>query len=148
MEELIKTLPQILRAIGDAPEVTEAAVIAAWKHASGEGLRKQAVAVAYQEKTLVVAVADAVWQKQMASMTRQLAFRMNQILGQPLVSRIELRVQPELIQHEKPDKRNDIDESETSFELRRAAESIHDKQLRKSFLRTVAVLLKRSEEHE
>ena len=35
--------PQVLRASGNAPEVAEAAAIAAWKHAAGDGLKEHAV---------------------------------------------------------------------------------------------------------
>ena len=62
MEQLIKTLPTILRAGGYSTEVVEAAAIAAWKHLAGENLSHQAVATKLNGKILVIAVADANWQ--------------------------------------------------------------------------------------
>lgn len=89
MEGLIKTLPAVLRASGNAPEVIEAAAIAAWKHAAGENLKSHAVAFSLHERTLKVAVADAIWQKQLHAMRGQMLFRINNLLGQPLVGSIE-----------------------------------------------------------
>ena len=94
MNQLIKSLPTILRAAGDSAEVAEAAAIAAWKHAAGDGLKDHAVPVKLENRTLTVAVADAIWQKQLNSMRGQLLFRVNTILGQPLVGAIEFVIDP------------------------------------------------------
>ena len=71
MESLIKTLPAILTAAGPAAEVAEAACFAAWKHAVGDGLSAHAVPVKLENQTLVVAVADNIWQKQLEQMRPQ-----------------------------------------------------------------------------
>src|SRR5258707_15734957 len=94
MDELVKTFPSLLRVMGDSKEVAEAAAIAAWKHAAGEGLRNHAAPLHLHGKTLVVAIADAVWQKQLGAMKGQLLFRINAILGQQLVSQIDFQIDP------------------------------------------------------
>jgi hypothetical protein len=94
MEQLISTLPSILRATSNSPEVAQAACIAAWNHAVGESLRNNAVALELQGNILIVAVADGIWQKQLQSMVGQFRYRVNSILGQELVREIELRVEP------------------------------------------------------
>lgn len=96
MEGLIKTLPAVVRASGNAPEVIEAAAIAAWKHAAGENLKGHAVPVSLQDRTLRVAVADVIWQKQLHAMRGQMLFRVNSLLGQPLVGAIEFIVDSQL----------------------------------------------------
>ena len=96
MEGLIKTLPAVLRASGNAPEVIEAAAIAAWKHAAGENLKGRAVALSLQDRTLKVAVADVIWQKQLHVMRGHMLFRVNSLLGQPLVGSIEFIIDSEL----------------------------------------------------
>ena len=96
MEGLIKCLPAVLRASGNAPEVAEAAAIAAWKHAAGEGLRDHAVPLGLQDRTLKIAVADPIWQKQLHSMRGQMLFRVNSLLGQPIVGALEFIVDPNL----------------------------------------------------
>lgn len=95
MEALIKALPAVLRASGNAPEVAEAAAIAAWRHCAGEGLKDRAVPFALHDRTLRVAVADLIWQKQLHAMRSQMLFRINSLLGQPVVGTIEFVIDPE-----------------------------------------------------
>lgn len=95
MEALIKALPAVLRASGNAPEVAEAAAIAAWRHCAGEGLRDRAVAMSLHDRTLRVAVADLIWQKQLTSMRGQMIYRINTLLAQPVVGAIEFVIDPE-----------------------------------------------------
>ena len=95
MEALIKALPAVLRASGNAPEVAEAAAIAAWKHCAGKGLRERAVPLALRDRTLEVAVADLIWQKQLHAMRGQMLYKINTLLGQPVVSAIEFIIDPE-----------------------------------------------------
>lgn len=139
MDNLIKTLPKILQAAGDSPEVVEAACIAAWKHAAGDGLRDHAVPLRLYQKTLVIGVADTTWQKQLRSLSGQLLFRLNSILGQPLVTFIDFRVDPKAVasargpQYAKRTSR-EVDPATVSAELVSAAAEIKDKDLRRAFL--------------
>jgi hypothetical protein len=145
MNQLIKSLPQVLRASGNSAEVAEAAAIAAWKHAAGDGLKEHAVALKLENRMLTIAVADPIWQKQLTAMRSQLIFRINSILGQPLVSTFNFVIDPKLAnfsakpvhQPEEP-----LD-NEVPLELWSAANSIHDKELRKNFLKTALHSLKR-----
>lgn len=145
MNQLIKSLPNILRAAGDSEEVAEAAAIAAWKHAAGDGLKGRAVAVNLENRTLTVLVADAIWQKQLHAMRAQLLFRVNTILGQSIVSAIEFVIDPELAasQAEQQKTKEEPVDNEVPLELWSAANAIHDKELRKRFLKTAALSLKR-----
>ena len=145
MNQLIKSLPTILRAAGDSEEVAEAAAIAAWKHAAGDGLKGHAVPVKLENRTLTVSVADVIWQKQLHSMRGQLLFRVNTILGQPIVSVIEFVVDPKLAlaQAEQQKPQEERIDNEVPLELWSAANAIHDKELRKNFLKTATLSLKR-----
>ena len=145
MNQLIKSLPNVLRAAGDSEEVAEAAAIAAWKHAAGDGLKGHAVPVKLENRTLTVAVADAIWKKQLHSMRGQLLFRVNTILGQPIVSAIEFVVDSKLAtaQAEQHKPKEETLDNEVPLELWAAANAIHDKELRKSFLKTATLSLKR-----
>ena len=138
MDNLIKTLPKILQAAGDSAEVLEAACMAAWKHVAGEGLRDHAVPLALNRKTLVVGVADATWQRQLQSLSGQLLFRMNAILGQPLVTFLDFRVDPTALAKARGPqvaKRNSqFDSQAVSAELVTAASGIKDNDLRRAFL--------------
>jgi hypothetical protein len=145
MNQLIKSLPSVLRAAGNAEEVAQAAAIAAWKHAAGEGLKDHAVPVKLENRTLTVAVADGIWQRQLHAMRGQMMFRINSILGQPIVSTIEFVVDPKIVKPraeatKQPEQPLD---NEVPLELWSAANAIHDKELRKSFLKTAMAALKR-----
>lgn len=144
MNQLIKSLPQVLRAAGDSDEVAEAAAIAAWKHAAGDGMKEHAVALKLENRRLTIAVADPIWQKQLASMRGSLLFRVNSILGQPLVSALEFVIDPKLAKPRvvQTEAEEPLD-NEVPLELWSAANAIHDKELRKSFLKTALRSLKR-----
>jgi hypothetical protein len=145
MNQLIKSLPNVLRAAGDSEEVAEAAAMAAWKHAAGDGLKDHAVPVKLENRTLTVSVADVIWQKQLHSMRGQLLFRVNTILGQPIVSAIEFVIdskRAKALKGQQKPKEEPLN-NEVPLELWSAANAIHDKKLRKSFLKTAALSLKR-----
>ncbi|MBV9960439.1 MAG: DUF721 domain-containing protein, partial [Acidobacteria bacterium] len=101
MEDLIRSLPKLLRAAGEAEEVCEAAAMVAWRRVAGEGLRGQAVPFRLYRKTLIVAVADTTWQKQLEAVSGQLLFRLNSLLGQAVVTFIEFRVDSRTVQAER-----------------------------------------------
>lgn len=150
MNQLIKSLPQVLRAAGNSAEVAEAAAIAAWKHAAGDGLKEHAVALKLENRTLTVAVADLIWQRQLTSMRGQLLFRVNSILGQPLVSALDFMIDPERAKsHLEPAAPEDEPlDNEVPLELWSAANTIHDKDLRKNFLKTALLALKRKRHND
>lgn len=144
MNQFIKSLSSVLRASGNAPEVAEAAAIAAWKYAAGEGLKDHAVPVKLNERTLTVAVADAIWQRQLHSMRGQLMFRMNSLLGQPVVGAIDFVIDPKHFaqtEHEEPE--DEPLDNEVPLELWSAANAIHDQELRRTFLKTATRSLRR-----
>ena len=142
MDDLIRVLPKLLRAAGEAEEVAEAAAMAAWRRVAGESLRGCAVPFRLYRKTLVVAVPDTTWQKQLEAMSGQLLFRLNSILGQALVTYVEFRVDPQTIRQERarlrPSGEDSIAQEERALaragELQAAATAIRDDSLRRRFL--------------
>ena len=142
MDDLIKALPKLLRAAGDAEEVLEAAAFAAWRRAAGEALRGCAVPFRLYRKTLVISVPDATWRKQLEQMSPQLLFRLNSLLGQALVTYVEFRVDPQTVSDERARLRQsqyerferDEDALSRARELGEAASAIRDEDLRRRFL--------------
>jgi predicted nucleic acid-binding Zn ribbon protein len=147
MESLIKTLPAILTAAGPAPEIAEAACFAAWKHAVGDALTIHAVPVKLEDQTLIVAVADNLWQKQLEQMRPQLLFRLNAVLGHSLVKLIELRVDAKALTRTRMPERaaNTHSDYAIPFELLAAASEIQDADLRRAFLGAATSCMKRLE---
>ena len=82
-------------------------------------------------------------------MRSQLLFRLNSILGQPLVSRLEFRIDDKAFLQAPgaPAGKENSDElkNEVSLELWSAANAISDNQLRKTFLSAAATSLQRKE---
>src|ERR1041384_7679104 len=89
MSDLTSLLPKLLRANGANAEL---AVQLAWSKAAGTGLRRQTIPVRLVAKTLVVAVADPIWQKQLQHMSAELIFRINNRLKENVIDSIEFRV--------------------------------------------------------
>lgn len=87
-------LPKILAGAGEHADLSELAAKIAWRRIAGEGLRDHAVPSRLQEKTLTVSVADAAWQKQLQPMSAELIFRINMLLRQKVIERIEFRIDP------------------------------------------------------
>ncbi len=147
MDQLIKTLPAILKASGNSEEVRQAACIAAWKQAVGEGLSIHAIPIQLLHQTLVVVIADNMWLRQLEQMRSQLLSRLNAVLGQPLVKSIELRVDPKTMAargHQAVTKDKAVD-YQVPAELMNAAAGIEDVALRRAFLGAATSCVRRLE---
>jgi hypothetical protein len=142
MDDLFQALPKLLRAAGESEEVLEAVAFAAWRRVAGEGVRGSAVPFRLYHKTLVVAVPDASWRKQLEALSPQFIFRLNSLFGQALVTYIEFRVDPKTVNEARAGQRQSQYERplEEDSALRRAGEldeaasAIHDEDLRRRFL--------------
>lgn len=153
MDELIKSLPKLLRASGEAEEVLEVAAMIAWRRIAGEPLREQAVPFRLYRKTLIVAVTDQTWQKQLEAMSGQLLFRLNSLLGQAVVTYIEFRIDPVTVRAKRAATLSGADREGqeqralkcASGELRAAATAIQDDALRRRFLLAAGSCLDRRE---
>lgn len=148
MESLLKTLPAIMKAAGDSTEVAQAACFVAWKQIAGEALRGNAVPLRLDDRTLVIAVADTTWQKQMQSLSGQLLFRLNSMLGQPVVTYLEFCEDPETVARVRltlTDHKDSREPAPIPVELVSAAAGIHDEDLRRAFLGAASSCIRRLE---
>jgi hypothetical protein len=145
MEDLIKTLPKVLGLGNASDEVSEAAVFAAWRYVAGSGIRQHAEPVKLEDGLLVIAVRDNVWQQQLSIMNTQMIYRVNSLLGKPLVKRIELRIDtkslPSITSYRV--ETGDVQSHEVPIDLWAAAREIQDKQLRQKFLKAAIGMLRR-----
>jgi hypothetical protein len=78
------------------PEVAdpESRARAAWNVAAGKKIGAHTLAAALVRDTLVVEVEDIVWQRQLASLEHFLLRNLADVLGEPLVHRIDFRPMP------------------------------------------------------
>jgi predicted nucleic acid-binding Zn ribbon protein len=147
MDSLIKALPAVLKAAGAPEEVAEAACVAVWKQAVGDGLSSHAVPIQLRDKKLVVAVEDNLWKKQLEQMRGQLLSRLNYVLGQTLVTSIELRIDPgglAATRNSPPELKPKINRT-IPVELVSAAAEIEDAGLRRAFLGAATSCINRIE---
>ncbi|HVQ38805.1 MAG TPA: DUF721 domain-containing protein [Pyrinomonadaceae bacterium] len=148
MDNLITTLPAILAAAGNSKDVAEAACIAAWKHVVGEALSNQTVPVQLENQQLVVVIEDNIWRRQLEPMRAQLIFRLNSMLGRPLVKFIEWRIDPDRltqarVKREGP--RKALADYPIPGELVTAAAGLGDAKLRRAFLGAASSCVRRIE---
>lgn len=149
MESLLKTLPAIMKAAGDSPEVAQAACFVAWKQITGEALRRNAFPLRLDDRTLVIAVADAAWEKQMQALSGQLLFRLNSMLGQPVVTYLEFCEAPETVNQARlalTDSAQLREMAPVPVELLSAAAGIHDNDLRRAFIGAASSCIRRVED--
>ena len=152
MDQLINSLPALLQVAGDTEEIREAAAVVAWNHVAGEGLRQQTAPIGLRQHRLIIAVADAIWKRQLESISGQLLFRLNSLLGRGVVTFIEFQVNPRTLQSAKDSRQamHNVQpkpelEMPIPFELVSAAAAIHDSKLRKAFLGAAMSCAKRME---
>jgi hypothetical protein len=150
MMDLARLLPKLLNATGANPEMAEIAAKLAWSRAAGDGLRRHAIPFRLFRKTLVVSVADLIWQRQMNSMSAELISRINRLLGREVVDTIEFRINPAAVEQV----RNDLQPQEKApkeqsrplpEELISAASEIADEDLRERFMRAAGNCIARRE---
>ena len=150
MIDVARLLPKLLNATGANPEMAEIAAKLAWTRAAGDGLRRHAIPFRLFRKTLVVSVADAIWQKQMQSMSAELVSRINKLLGREVVEDIEFRIDPATIEQVRTDSQPRQDQGGEVHgpipeELVSAASEIADEDLRERFIRAAENCIARRE---
>jgi hypothetical protein len=149
MIDFTKLLPKLLRAHGGDPEL---AVKLAWTRAAGVGLKPHAIPTRLEGRTLNIAVADAIWQRQLQHMSSELIFRINNVLGQAIVESLNFRVDPATVAKARGsiNKRKEKDEQRAAApsELLFAAGSIADEDLRARFIRAAENCIARRDAHD
>ena len=146
MNSLLKMLPAMIRLSGDNEEVREQAVFAAWRAVAGQQIAHNCAPFQLQQKHLVVAVLDATWKKQLQAVSGQYLFRINSLLGSPLVTLIEFRVNRKFVAAHQPPDAHPVEFThlhELEEELQSSAACIKDEALREKFLRAAAKCLER-----
>jgi hypothetical protein len=151
MNSLLKMLPTMIRLAGDNEEVREQAAFAVWRLAAGEGVANVCEPFRLYRKQLVIAVLDQTWKKQMERISGEYLFRINSMLGGPLVTFIEFRVDRKYVLQSRKSEEKAFEFHHTQKleeELRSSASCIKDEVLREKFLRAAAKCLERRGEEE
>lgn len=147
MIDAILLLPKILARAGGNADLTETAAKIAWRRVAGEGLREHAVPMRLHDGSLVVSVADAVWQKQLQTMSAEMIFRVNKVLGQKVIDRIEFRIDPGSLSRGKrgPSSATSRSAAPLPPSVVSSAAEIQDTELRERFMRAAENCISRRE---
>jgi hypothetical protein len=145
LTDLLMLVPQMLLRASDSDEAREQAVFAAWVVVVGGPIRKVTAPIRLERKTLIVAVPDATWRAQLMSMRGQALFKLNSLLGSPVVTTIEYVVNPTLIvhEHEATEEVQFIAPEKQVTALREQADRIPDPEIRRVFLSAAGKCLER-----
>lgn len=143
MEGLFRALPALLTEFDENETVREAVVLAVWRKIAGESLREHTVPFRLYRKHLVIAVSSEIWKRHLESLSGQMIFKLNSVLGQAAVTFIEFRVDEHTVEMERAKNRKTV-VSDTEFDdnaldevspqLRHTADAIEDDNLRYLFL--------------
>ncbi len=141
MDDFLRILSTVADRIGATDEGKLAMIRATWRRAAGEMLSQRALPVALDGTKLLVAVADRMWQRQLAQHTAELLFKLNSTLKDRSVSEIGYIIEPSLFARKEVNAETTKpvrDTAHLSSELAAAAESIGDLSLRRQFLAAAA----------
>ncbi len=143
MNELFRALPALLRQFDENEDLREAVTFAAWRRVAGESLSPHAIPLRLHLKHLTIAVSSEMWKKHLQSLSGQMIFKINSVLGQAVVTFIEFRVDEKTIDINRaknkttPLSDEELEEialNEVTPKMRRAADAIKDDNLRYQFL--------------
>lgn len=145
LTNLLNLLPQMLRQIGDSAEARQQAVFAAWTAAVGSQVRKITLPLRLERKTLIVAVPDQTWRAQLERIKGQALFRLNSLLGAPIITNIDFVINPQSLDDNQPATRefHFVAPEKAAMPLRDDAERIGNPELRDAFLRAAGKCLER-----
>ena len=138
--------PKLLERAGDNPELAEAAAITAWKRVAGEGLVHHTTPISLRDQTLIVAVGDDAWKKQLERMSREMTSRINNLLRREVVTKIEFRVNPRAVKTKSGGTSIATDKIvQPPASVVASAAEIDDTNLRERFIRAAANCIDRRE---
>ena len=138
--EPAQILPTMIRLAGDHEEVREQAAFT-WRIITGEGLANTCRPFRLYRRHLVIATLDTTWKRQMEAMSGEILFRLNSLLGSPMVTH-RFRIDREHVvagRHQDEPTYSFEHIQELKTELQPAAEKIKDEELRAAFLRAASV---------
>jgi hypothetical protein len=141
MTDVSQLLPKLLTASAANDELLETVVKLAWTKVAGAGIRQQVAPFRLFRRTLIVAVTDAIWQKQLHQMSREFVTRINRLLGAEIINSIEFRIDPETVNDQQtiPSAAETITTPQKlSSDVIDAANAIRDSDLRQRFIRAAA----------
>jgi len=153
MEDVIRILPRLLRAVGYEERACERILQAAWARIVGDAIAAHARPVRLRERRLLVLTSDRAWKAQLERLSPDICARINRVFDEELVQAIEYRVErrrnaAEAVRSNEETISSDVQTPHRERLLRDLAplaERIADPDLREAFLRAASRYLERRE---
>lgn len=147
MKRVDQLFPEILRKQPQKQIPVEEVVRSAWARLAGPQIAARTVVFRLYRETLIVHVPDRTWKQQLHRLEAQLLERINRLLGSPMVTGIDFRVDQTLVavaSDGHPPKKGPARElpAGTEAELEASARAIADPELRQLFLRTARKMIR------
>ena len=146
MNELLNYIPLVLRQAGESEEARQNVVLAAWTVLAGKEIRQISSALRVERKTLIIAVKNSLWQRQLRAMSGEILFRLNSLLGAPAITTLEFVVNPDMIGANTKSPTDDVTfiaPEKYAARLEDDAAAIQNDELRETFLRAASRCLDR-----
>lgn len=148
MDTISHALKNIIKAADD-PEMRAAFAPSAWRRAAGEELARHTAFVSLENGRMTIAVADAMWKKQLDKMAARFVYLCAKELGEGSVKFVGFIIAPERIA---PRTVNtipaDTAAAEVAPDLKNAAANISNEKLREAFIGAAANSLGRKKRRE
>lgn len=146
MEDLIKILPGLVKALPGSEEVREAVLFAMWKKAAGEGLRIHAIPISVEGRKMRIAVRDPIWKKHLEKLAAQLLERTNRLMRSAELKFLAFEVDESRFRSHQgaKDELGGSDKDPDTIvtgSLAKQSRAIRDPKLRKLFLESAAAYL-------
>lgn len=142
MDTIAKLIPIMLKLSSNNEELCEKASFIAWKMVVGNSLVKVTAPKRLVKKTLIVAVLDETWRRELEQFSPQLLFQINTILGTTLVTGFEFYVDAKEITPKIFQQKNlTLKDIPVDPVILKSAQKIADDELRKKFIVTASKYL-------
>jgi hypothetical protein len=139
MHGILQALPTSFGETKADPAYMAAAVFAAWEKAAGEKLAEQTDARSFDDGVLTVAVPDGVWRSNLEMLAPHILSQLNRFSASIKVKRINFVIDEKPFPKAVETKQMPV--FEPNDEIRSAAATIEDPELRKRFEDAVAAYL-------
>lgn len=149
MDAIIKLIPSIIKQANYSEELCESASFVAWRLVTGHSITQVTAPKKLIRKTLLIAVVDQTWKKELEKMSSQLLFQINTILGSPLIKGFDFYIAPTEVKPKKINKskslQKDIPLDPVVLE---GARKITDPSLQERFLNVAGKYLEAQKERD
>ncbi len=149
MDAIIKLIPSMIKQANYSEEICESASFVAWRLVAGHSITQVTTPKRLIRKTLLIAVVDQTWKKELEKMSSQLLFQINTILGSPLIKGFDFYIAPTEVKPKKINKPKPLQKNiPVDPVILEGARKITDPSLQERFLNVAGKYLEAQKERD